>query len=346
MPRCAALHQHALLSLSAGLKACRKLTDLFASDPECTKSKVPKVPRGREFAGGQVDDDFEMKRLQVKSKPICRPALTNSLPSSPTISSLPAFQLLRAPGACPYDASNGAAQVFVRIRPLNVEPGPSGATEGSCLESSSETALTVVPPEGSQAFKSGDRQLHRFSFTRVYDQLTTQQQYFEGTAAPLVSWQSSALLLCAVALASSSHPASPHTPTQTSPPSHTHTHAPQIRDLLRERQHNSVMMAYGITSAGKTHTMEGTKRDPGVVPRALDLLFTQLQRHAEPVAVRVSHAEVYNEQIYDLLDEQVGVGGGGGGHFVVALWLVTDSGQIRNSQCMGRLHFTCAPMPA
>eukprot|EP00887_Chlorella_sp_A99_P004608 scaffold4.g4608.t1 len=84
------------------------------------------------------------------------------------------------------------------------------------------------------------------------------------------------------------------------------TAAPLVRDLLRNPGHNSVVLAYGITAAGKTFTIEGTRGAPGVMPRALDDLFAGLARHAEPVAVRVSYYEVYNEQIYDLLDDAGG----------------------------------------
>lgn len=32
-------------------------------------------------------------------------------------------------------------------------------------------------------------------------------------------------------------------------------------------------MAYGISAAGKTYTIEGTRNEPGLLPRALELLF-------------------------------------------------------------------------
>ena len=66
----------------------------------------------------------------------------------------------------------------------------------------------------------------------------------------------------------------------------------QVRDLLRNPQHNSVMMAYGITAAGKTYTIEGTQQQPGVMPRALEALFQGLQSHVEALSVRVSYYEV------------------------------------------------------
>lgn len=42
---------------------------------------------------------------------------------------------------------------------------------------------------------------------------------------------------------------------------------------MQEHQAAAVLMAYGISAAGKTYTIEGTRSEPGVLPRALDLLF-------------------------------------------------------------------------
>lgn len=36
---------------------------------------------------------------------------------------------------------------------------------------------------------------------------------------------------------------------------------------------NQLLFTYGATSSGKTFTIQGTKDDPGIVPRALDVLF-------------------------------------------------------------------------
>ena len=53
----------------------------------------------------------------------------------------------------------------------------------------------------------------------------------------------------------------------------------QVRNLVQEQQAESVLMAYGISAAGKTYTIEGTRSEPGLLPRALDLLF---QVHFRP----------------------------------------------------------------
>ncbi|XP_076317117.1 uncharacterized protein LOC143229132 isoform X2 [Tachypleus tridentatus] len=40
---------------------------------------------------------------------------------------------------------------------------------------------------------------------------------------------------------------------------------------------NCLLFAYGITSSGKTYTMQGTPQEPGVIPRALDTLFNSIK---------------------------------------------------------------------
>jgi hypothetical protein len=47
----------------------------------------------------------------------------------------------------------------------------------------------------------------------------------------------------------------------------------QVEDLLQQRQPSAVVMAYGVTNAGKTFTMQGTPDRPGLVPQALTHIF-------------------------------------------------------------------------
>jgi hypothetical protein len=71
---------------------------------------------------------------------------------------------------------------------------------------------------------------------------------------------------------------------------------------------NGTVFAYGQTSSGKTHTMQGPHlSDPalkGVIPRALDQLFQYISRSAEDMefVVKVSLIEIYMERIRDLFD--------------------------------------------
>lgn len=42
----------------------------------------------------------------------------------------------------------------------------------------------------------------------------------------------------------------------------------------------TTVFAYGCTGSGKTHTITGTDDEPGILPRAVHLLFQRLQSDA------------------------------------------------------------------
>lgn len=74
-------------------------------------------------------------------------------------------------------------------------------------------------------------------------------------------------------------------------------------------------MMYGPTGSGKSHTMFGCSKQPGIVYRSLkDILGDEEDDGEERVGVgtfvQVTVLEIYNEEIYDLLSTN---GGGGGG---------------------------------
>eukprot|EP00118_Oscarella_pearsei_P027432 m.1216 g.1216 ORF g.1216 m.1216 type:complete len:794 (+) comp5898_c0_seq1:23-2404(+) len=66
---------------------------------------------------------------------------------------------------------------------------------------------------------------------------------------------------------------------------------------------NCSVFAYGATGAGKTHTMLGTNDNPGVVFRTMIELYEAIEAKRDEVncTVVASYAEIYNEQIRDLL---------------------------------------------
>ena len=76
------------------------------------------------------------------------------------------------------------------------------------------------------------------------------------------------------------------------------TIAPLIRHVISG--HNCTVFAYGATGSGKTHTMVGTSRDPGLMIRSMESLFADSAGlHAEEhVSITASYLEVYNEVCY------------------------------------------------
>eukprot|EP00249_Psilotum_nudum_P009640 c22061_g2_i1 orf=468-4226(+) len=66
---------------------------------------------------------------------------------------------------------------------------------------------------------------------------------------------------------------------------------------------NGTVFAYGVTSSGKTHTMHGDQKSPGVIPLAIKDVFSIIQETPDrEFLLRVSYLEIYNEVINDLLD--------------------------------------------
>ncbi|GAA5865939.1 hypothetical protein JCM3774_005528 [Rhodotorula dairenensis] len=66
---------------------------------------------------------------------------------------------------------------------------------------------------------------------------------------------------------------------------------------------NGTVFAYGQTASGKTHTMLGSPSEPGIIPLAVDELFSHIheQQSRRSYSLRVSFLEIYNEQLRDLL---------------------------------------------
>ena len=77
--------------------------------------------------------------------------------------------------------------------------------------------------------------------------------------------------------------------------------------------YNSTALAYGVTGAGKTHTMFGDmmriqttnqsmNKEKGICMYAVDYLFSKINKEKEKLfTIKISYLEIYNEQVIDLL---------------------------------------------
>jgi len=91
-----------------------------------------------------------------------------------------------------------------------------------------------------------------------------------------------------------------------------------VADVIEGVVHgrSGTILAYGQTGSGKTYMMSGPQcaegefagrpvlagEERGLIPRALESLFDHLWSQPEGWRVRVSFMEIYNEQVFDLLD--------------------------------------------
>jgi len=78
-----------------------------------------------------------------------------------------------------------------------------------------------------------------------------------------------------------------------------------VKDVLCG--YNGTIFAYGQTSSGKTHTMEGVINDPvkqGIIPRIVNDIFNHIYSMEENLEfhIKVSYFEIYLDKIRDLLD--------------------------------------------
>ncbi|CAM9545792.1 unnamed protein product, partial [Hapterophycus canaliculatus] len=69
----------------------------------------------------------------------------------------------------------------------------------------------------------------------------------------------------------------------------------------------TTVFAYGSTGSGKTHTISGTDEDPGVLPRAVRLLFERLESDMvagsdKAFMVFLTYVEIYNNVFHNLLE--------------------------------------------
>uniref|UniRef100_A0A8C6M6J0 Kinesin-like protein n=1 Tax=Nothobranchius furzeri TaxID=105023 RepID=A0A8C6M6J0_NOTFU len=78
-----------------------------------------------------------------------------------------------------------------------------------------------------------------------------------------------------------------------------------VKDVLEG--YNGTIFAYGQTSSGKTHTMEGKLHDSemmGIIPRIVQDIFNYIYSMDENLEfhIKVSYFEIYLDKIRDLLD--------------------------------------------
>ncbi|KAJ2488871.1 hypothetical protein IWW37_004457 [Coemansia sp. RSA 2050] len=64
---------------------------------------------------------------------------------------------------------------------------------------------------------------------------------------------------------------------------------------------SATVFCYGVTGAGKTHTIQGTDTEPGIIPRAVEHIFMHQQRDPYDYDIRIRYYEIYKEAVFDLL---------------------------------------------
>ncbi|KAI0566521.1 Kinesin-related protein [Gracilaria domingensis] len=173
-------------------------------------------------------------------------------------------------GAQPARSVN--VQVAVRCRPLNEREKNHGERSVLAVDSlRKEVVLTAPTMQRKGTAMPGNASGKKtYTYDHVYGISASQAEVYEGVVEPIV-------------------------------------------DEVLEG-YNCTVFAYGQTGTGKTHTMEGRRdadmtevaerrlaENAGIIPRAVKQIFDHLRSLTDEHSVRVSHLELYNEQLTDLL---------------------------------------------
>lgn len=124
-----------------------------------------------------------------------------------------------------------AVQVFCRLRPLHNDE------ESTCIKLSSSTTLTLTTPISSRLHR---KQIN-YKFKHIFTGFATQNEVFEHVAFPL------------------------------------------LEDLLKGK--NGLLFTYGVTGSGKTYTLTGDTKNPGIMPKSIYTIFNSIGGYQAPRCV-------------------------------------------------------------
>ncbi|CAA2955240.1 kinesin KIN-4C [Olea europaea subsp. europaea] len=85
--------------------------------------------------------------------------------------------------------------------------------------------------------------------------------------------------------------------------------APLVDSLFHG--YNGTVLAYGQTGSGKTYTMgtnyHGEEHQNGVIPKVMDTIFSKVEsmKESKEFLIRVSFIEIFKEDVFDLLDQNI-----------------------------------------
>ncbi|XP_060582779.1 kinesin-like protein KIF20A [Ruditapes philippinarum] len=128
-------------------------------------------------------------------------------------------------------------KVFLRVRPFSTEEKERNEDQ-QCLSIETDRTLITNAPKDSHFFKNmtrgSCRAATKFTFSHIFNDSTTQKEFFNSTMLGLV------------------------------------------KDFIDGQ--NCLVFTYGVTSSGKTYTIQGNPKDAGILPRALDVLFNSINK--------------------------------------------------------------------
>lgn len=92
-----------------------------------------------------------------------------------------------ANGVLTLPSQKQSVLMYLRVRPKRQEE--IMRHDSDCLHITSEQELTAIPPRNSKTYKNSRSSIQfsqRFTFSKIFDPLTTQKELFDATLRPLL----------------------------------------------------------------------------------------------------------------------------------------------------------------
>ena len=180
--------------------------------------------------------------------------------------------------------------IFVRFRPLNSKELEAGDESVVTFpENQNDREVSLWTKEKSNKGSKGEKKERKFTFDKILKPTVTQSQVYDATAKNIVKGEESIIM---------------------------HLYSPilcnwvtHFADVLSG--YNGTIFAYGQTSSGKTHTMEGNIHNEemmGIIPRIVNDIFdhvSAMEDDKTTFVIKVSYFELYLETITDLLSSKL-----------------------------------------
>ncbi|KAG6941311.1 kinesin family member 20A, partial [Chelydra serpentina] len=132
--------------------------------------------------------------------------------------------------------NNGKVKVYLRVRPLKPSELEKQEDQGCVCIENSETLLLRAPQDSftmRNTARGVGQAVHKFTFTQIFGAEVGQKAFFDETMGEV------------------------------------------LKDVLHGQ--NWLVYTYGITNSGKTHTIQGSSKDGGILPRSLAVLFNSVE---------------------------------------------------------------------
>lgn len=145
------------------------------------------------------------------------------------------------------ESIESSASVYLRLRP----------THQSCKYYKTESNVIKVKSIENQATNNKDLSEKHFEFSNIFDNTTTQKDVYDTC----------------------------------------------IRSVI-DNEENLTVLTYGTSGSGKTHTMHGTQNDAGIIPRAIEHIFTHYKYSlTEEPGLKYDKGNISIVDVHNLLSE-------------------------------------------